>query len=337
MNNGNMNSFFHLICIFIKVINKNMISRRILRAKVMQVLYAHLSSGKSFKESEKELFFSIEKSYDLLFFIIQLMIDLRDYARERIDMAQQKNIPSYQDLNPNRSFVDNRVITQIEQSRQFQKYLSDKKLSWVNYPEMIKKLYGSLLEAEYYKRYVEIKNPDFNDDKKVIEKFLIKTLPDFEPFFQNLEEQSIFWNLEVDFVVSVLARAIKQLEESEEVTGKIINDKVDEEDADFASKLFRKTVMHFDEYRGLIDEFTQNWDVDRIAFMDILIMEMAINELIEFPSIPTKVTLNEYIDMAKAFSTNNSGQFVNGILDKIIFRLSDEKKIQKRGRGLINN
>ncbi len=332
-----MNSFFHLICIFIKVINKNMISRRILRAKVMQVLYAHLSSGKSFKESEKELFFSIEKSYDLLFFIIQLMIDLRDYARERIDMAQQKNIPSYQDLNPNRSFVDNRVITQIEQSRQFQKYLSDKKLSWVNYPEMIKKLYGSLLEAEYYKRYVEIKNPDFNDDKKVIEKFLIKTLPDFEPFFQNLEEQSIFWNLEVDFVVSVLARAIKQLEESEEVTGKIINDKVDEEDADFASKLFRKTVMHFDEYRGLIDEFTQNWDVDRIAFMDILIMEMAINELIEFPSIPTKVTLNEYIDMAKAFSTNNSGQFVNGILDKIIFRLSDEKKIQKRGRGLINN
>lgn len=314
-----------------------MISRRILRAKVMQVLYAHLTSGKRFEESEKELFFSIEKSYDLLFFVIQLMLDLRDYARERIDMAQQKRIPSYQDLNPNMSFVHNRVLEQIERSSQFQRYMNEKKLSWVNYPEMIKSLYASLPEAEYYKRYTAIENPDFNDDKKVIEKFLTKTLPDFEPLFQNLEEQSIFWNLEVDFVVSVLARAVKQLEQSEEVTGKVINDKVDEEDADFARKLFRKTVNNFDEYRGIIEEFTQNWDVDRIAFMDILIMEMAINEFIWFPSIPTKVTLNEYIDMAKAFSTNSSGQFVNGILDKIIYRLSEENRIKKSGRGLIND
>jgi N utilization substance protein B len=207
-------------------------------------------------------------------------------------------------------------------------------MSWVNYPELIRSLYFEIIESEEYKNYMSAEKTSYKADKEIISDICEKIFPMSENLSQVLEEQSIYWNDDVEFALSMIVKTIDKSKQGEGGI-KILELFKSEEDEEFVDILFKKTVSNYNENLKLIEKFAENWDVERIALIDIVIMQMAVTELTEFPSIPEKVTLNEYIDLAKFYSTMKSGVFINGILDKILAQLKSEKKITKRGRGLI--
>jgi N utilization substance protein B len=313
-----------------------MISRRLLRIKVLQVLYAYYKSDdKDLKKSENELFFSINKAYELYHFLILLIIEVSDYAESRIELARNKRIPTYEDLNPNTRFIDNKIINNLRKNPDFLKYCQNNKISWVNYPEFIKEIYISLVESSFYKDYMISDTQNFTEDRKLIIKIFNDIILPSDSIDQILEEKSIYWNDDLDFVMTMVVKTIKKMKEEESEGFNLPEIFKNEEDREFVLKLFRKSLIHRDISLKLIEEKASNWDLDRIAFMDILIMQMAIAELIEFSSIPTKVTLNEFLEIAKYYSTEKSNSFINGVLDKIMQKLKENKSIKKTGRGLI--
>lgn len=313
-----------------------MISRRIIRTKVLQMLYAYYSSEeKSLSKTEKDLFFCIHKSYDLYHYLLLLVIEIADYAEKRIEIRKKKLQPTHEDLHPNTKFITNLVIQQLRDNRQLNAYLEQTKLSWKNNPELIKELYLIMLDSDLYKNYAADENRSYLDDRKFIEKLFNKLILVTEDLYIVLEEQSIFWNDDVEFVISMIVKSIKRFNEHAGSDQSLMPMYKDQEDRDFAKDLFRKTIINHDELRGLIEVHSKNWDVDRIAFMDTLIMQLAIAEFLYFPSIPTKVSMNEYIELSKFYSTEKSRNFINGILDKTLKDLKTAGKINKVGRGLI--
>ena len=313
-----------------------MISRRILRIKILQLLYAYIQGAdSSLNKHEKELFFSIQKTYDLYHYLLLLIIDIADYANSRIEIARQKMVPTREDLNPNTKFVENKIIQQLRVNKQLNQYLNTTRLSWVNTPELIKKLHNRIRMTPYFKEYMEHPQRNFEEDKKLIIEIYSNEIVNTESIFQTLEEQSIYWNDEVEFVVSMIAKTIKDFKESDNENAQLMLLFKNEDDKEFARDLFRKSVVHKEEYIKLIESYTENWDVERIAFLDMLILVMAITEAVAFPSIPTRVTINEYLEIAKFYSTEKSSLFINGLLDKIFKHLKENQKIIKTGRGLI--
>jgi N utilization substance protein B len=313
-----------------------MISRRILRIKILQLLYAFFQGAdSSVVKFEKDLFFSIQKTYDLYHYLLLLIIDIADYANSRIELASQKHIPTREDLNPNTKFVDNLIIKQLRANKQLNKYLNTTRLSWVNTPELIKKLHNRIRMTPYFKEYMEETERSYEQDKKIIMEIYSVEIINTESIYQTLEEQSIFWNDEVEFVISMIAKTVKGLKEKEGENSPLMPLFKNDDDREYARDLFRKTVIHKEEYSKLVESFTENWDVERIAFIDLLILIMSITEAVAFPSIPTRVTINEYLEIAKFYSTEKSSVFINGILDKIFKHLKEEQKIVKVGRGLI--
>jgi transcription antitermination protein NusB len=313
-----------------------MISRRILRIKILQLLYAFFQSGdSSMNKSEKELFFSIQKTFDLYHYLMLLIVDIADYANSRIEIARQKKIPTREDLNPNTKFVDNLIIQQLRSNKQLNQYLHSTRLSWVNSPDLIKKMHNRIRMAPFFKEYMEDGGRDYEQDKKLIMEVFTSEFINSESLYQTLEEQSIYWNDEVEFVISMIAKTIKGFREADGENAILMNLFKNEDDREYARDLFRKVILHKEEFGKLVESFTENWDVERIAFIDLLILEMAITEAVSFPSIPTRVTINEYLEIAKFYSTEKSSVFINGLLDKIFKHLKDEKKIVKVGRGLI--
>ena len=313
-----------------------MISRRILRIKILQILYAYFQQTEaSLNKFEKELFFSIQKTYDLYHYLLDLVIRIADYAALRIEIARQKKIPSLEDLNPNMKFINNKVINLLRVNKQLNKYLEMTKLSWVNSPEIIKKLHNQIRIMQYFIDYMEDSDDSFERDKKLTIDLYTNNIINSEGIYQLLEEQSIYWNDEVEFVISMIAKTIKSFRMSDNEDARLMPLFKNEEDREFAKTLFRKTILKRNEFTSLIESHTENWDIERIAFLDFLILAMAITEATEFPSIPTRVTINEYIEIAKLYSTEKSGIFINGLLDKIFKHLKNEQKIIKTGRGLI--
>ncbi len=313
-----------------------MISRRIIRTKVLQLLYAYYSSEeKSLDKTEKELFFCIHKSYDLYHYLLTLLLEIADYAENRIEIKRNKLQPTEDDLHPNTKFVSNQLIQQLRSNRQLKTYIQQKKLSWVNHPELIKELYLFMTESEMYKAYMESKERSYKDDKKFIEKLFDKIILVSEDLYMVLEEQSIYWNDDIEFVISMIIKTLKRFNEYTDSDQNLMPLFKDAEDRTFTKDLLRYAIINHNELRDLIKEHSKNWDVDRIAFMDILILQLAISEFLYFPSIPTKVSMNEYIELSKFYSTDKSRNFINGILDKTLKDLKKEGKIQKLGRGLI--
>ncbi|MCD4834730.1 MAG: transcription antitermination factor NusB [Bacteroidales bacterium] len=313
-----------------------MVSRRLLRIKTLQICYAYLkSSEQSINQAEKELFFSIQKSYDLYHYLILLILDVVNFAESRIELAKQKKIPAQEDLNPNTKFIDNKLIKLLNDNYELKKYLNDQKLSWVNYPELIRNLYNEIRESELYENYMLSDSNGFNEDKKFISNVFSKIIINHEPLYQNLEEQSIFWNDDVEFVIGMIIKSFRSFKASSDENVKLMSLFKNEEDKDFVKRLFRKTVLNHNENEELISKFIKNWDVERVAFMDIIVMSLAIAEMTEFSEIPIKVSLDEYIEIAKFYSTQKSNVFINGILDKIVEHLKKEGIIKKAGRGLI--
>ena len=313
-----------------------MISRRIIRTKVLQVLYAYYSSDeKSINKTEKELFFCLQKSYDLYHYLFDLIIEIANYAEKRIEIRRNKHQPTHEDLNPNTKFIRNQLIHQLRENKQLITYLDQKKLNWTNYPELIKELYLMMIETDAYKEYLNNPTRSFANDRKFIDKLLNKVILIAEDLYIVLEEQSIYWNDDVEFVITMISKTLKKFNEYSDSSQRLLPMFKDEEDRDFAKNLIRRAIVNHNELRDLIKEHSKNWDVERIAFMDILIMQLALSEFLYFPSIPTKVTLNEYIELSKFYSTEKSRNFINGILDKTLKDLKKSEKVVKTGRGLI--
>jgi transcription antitermination protein NusB len=303
----------------------------------MQTLYAYYkhSGESSLKKSEQELQFSINKSYDLYHYLLILIIDLANYAESRIDLARQKKIATHADLHPNTKFIENEIIRQIRCSNQLLKYLTTNKLSWANYPEMIKGLYGAMIENEEYNHYMNSGERSYEEDKDFICSVYKEVISQYEPLYQNLEEQSIYWNDEPEFILGIIIKTVKKFKKSDADDVPLMPLYKSDDDKEYPKRLLRKVILNYDQYLDRIERFSKNWDIDRIAFTDILLMEMAIAEVIEFDSIPVKVTLNEYLELAKYYSTTKSSVFLNGILDKIFSDLKVQKLFTKTGRGLI--
>lgn len=311
-----------------------MFSRRFLRIKVLKALYAHLTGAtESVAIEEKNFLKGIDKSYDLYPHILSLIVDVKRYAEERIEIGLRKHLPTQEELNPNRKFISNSVVAQLETDDALDKMLVTKKLGWANYPELIKHLYQKMCESDYYKQYMDSERNSYAEDKKVVEEFYLQTVQDDQMLLDVLEDSSIMWSDDLDFILIMVIRTLGNLRKNEAVP--LLPEYKNEDDKAFAKSLFARSVVGYDDNLKIVEQYTKNWDVERIAVMDNVIMATAIAELTGFDSIPVKVTLDEYIEIAKYYSTLGSSTFINGILDKLSTDLIANGTIVKQGRGLV--
>lgn len=307
-----------------------MINRALIRIKVIQLVYAYYQNGnKNIDSGEKELLFSLSKAYDLYNHLLSLMVAVKDYALKRIDNGKNKLKPTEEDLNPNMRFVDNMFIAQLEVNKALNEFKDNQKKTWVNDEDFIKKLYEKILESDLYKQYMTDEEPTYEKDREFWRKLYKAYIYNNDELDQLLEEQSLYWNDDKEIVDTFVIKTIKKFEQKNGGNQKLLPEYKDEEDREFAMRLFRCSIMNADNYRHLISECTKNWDIKRIAFMDVIIMQCAIAELTTFSNIPISVTLNEYLDLAKLYSTPKSTSFINGTLDAIIKKLVKEKKLMK--------
>ena len=315
-----------------------MISRRLLRIKALMALYAfNRREDENLAQAETELMFSIGKTYDLYHYLLLLVLDVADIASEKIDQALQKIMPTKEDLNPQKWFIDNLVIAQLRKSTVFNKYVSSKKLSWVNYSHIPRLLYNKMITWDVYEEYMQEEIHNYQSDKKFLIKLITHLFANSEDLQSNLEEQSIFWNDDMEYISAMVEKTLKKFKAESGENTQLMPLYKNEEDEEFVKILFRKAILNSKKCSELIDKNTTNWEVDRIALMDILVMQLAVTEVLEFPEIPVKVTLNEYIEIAKYYCTSKSSTFVNGILDNIVKEIRNEGLFNKFGRGLIGD
>ena len=311
-----------------------MLSRRLLRIKVVKALFAHLKSGAdNMMASEKTLMASVDKAYDLYFQMLILPVELAEYARQRQELNKRKKLPTFEDLNPNTKFVDNAVIRLIANSDSVNDVVAARKLGWSQQPDLIRTLYAQLVEAPYYKEYMQREERSFDDDKRLLEEFF-QEMQHCEALDEALQEMSLMWCDDLAYIVMMILRTLSNLRVSHAEL-KVARKFKSDEDPEFVRTLFEKSLVNYDANLAYIEKFTSNWDVERIVFMDNLIIGTAIAELTSFPSIPVKVTLDEFIEISKYYSTPGSSVFINGVLDKIVEALTAEGRIKKAGRGLI--
>jgi transcription antitermination protein NusB len=307
-----------------------MINRVLLRIKIVQILYSYYKSdSKSMPVAEKELFHSIEKTYDLYYHLLQLSIEITRFAADRIETKRNKLRPTPEDLDPNTRFIDNAFVAQLSTNVQFNEYLQEHKLSWVNDSEIIKVLFEEIIATDFFSEYMNAPANDYAADKDVWRKIFKKIILQSEDLDDSIQDQNIYWTDDIEMVVSFIIKTIKRFDITKGDEQPLLPMFKDEEDAEFASKLLRIVLTKGSAFREMIDVNTKNWELDRIAFMDIVIMEVALAELMNFPTIPVNVTLNEYIEIAKTYSTEKSGTFINGVLDNIVGQLKNENKLIK--------
>jgi len=313
-----------------------MINRRLLRIKLLQAFYAYTKRDNDLiRYAEKELLHSIEKSSDLYYFLLVLLIDIIDYAETRIMLARQKKIPTHTDLNPNTRFIDIWFVKELRDHSIFKKEVKNRGISWSNNPELIKAIFLELTKSKAYNEFMSLEESNLQSDKKLLVNTFTEIIAPSIDLCQILEDQSIYWNDDSAFIISRILKDIKKSSPgnlSIPEPGSVFKENDDEF---YVKNLFRKCILHQEEYKGLIEKYAKNWDVERIALMDVLIMELALAEIVEFSNIPVKVSLNEYIEISKTYSSTKSANFINGILDKIIKHLRKEGKIIKTGKGLI--
>ena len=315
-----------------------MLNRRHLRIKVLQVLYAYFQSNEdSYRRTENELMQAVEHIYDLYIYFLLTFAEIKDIAENRLEDSKKKIRPKAEDLDPNLKFINNAVIRKIEECKELRRLSEERKINWVGdeHQEMFRKMFLQIKESEAYIEYMNNDQSGFEEDKTFILELFKAEIANSPIFYNFLEEKSIHWMDDIDLVCSMVLKTLKSIE-LEEVVEILPLYKKDDDEQEFIRDLLRKTISMNKENELLIDDLTKNWELDRIAKMDIILMKMAITELQIFNNIPTKVTLNEYIEISKFYSTPKSNGFINGVLDKAIDRLQKDKKIIKIGRGLIN-
>jgi N utilization substance protein B len=295
----------------------------------MQLLYAFESKNdKMLSVSENELIKSIQKTTDLYFHLLNLSVFITKYAEDCIEIAKNKFRPTQEELNPNMKFVNNLFVKQLLANIEFLENIKSLSASWNDNPEVIKSIYSEIQQSDFYIEYMSSSENDFKEDKILWRNIFEKIIANNVLLDEALEDQCIYWNDDLELALSFVVKTTKQMQEetiSESLLPKISR----EEDIVFAKELFTDVILNKNDYRDLISRLSQHWDPERIAFMDILIMLIAISELVKFPTIPINVTINEYIEISKMYSTEKSHMFINGILDKAVAILKSEKKILK--------
>jgi len=317
-----------------------MLSRRFLRIKVFQALYSYFQSeDKNMKNLESETFLSLERMHDLYLMLLTIGQELTNITTLKMEEAKKKRLPTEEDINPNTKFVDNRIFTLLAENTSLNKQVKDKKLYWDNDQDLMVKFNAFLKDHEVYQQYVVNTVANFEEDKKFVVDVYKKVLPEFDLFLSEIEDKSIFWGYdELDFVLSMVLKSIKRFSEKSTASEQLLPLYRDvKEDKQFVKDLLQKCVANNEENNKLISAKTKNWEVDRIAMVDILLMKMALTELLHFKSIPVKVTLNEYIELSKWYSTPKSKMFVNGVLDKLVAELKEKGTLKKMGRGLLES
>lgn len=308
-----------------------MINRVLIRLKVIQVVYAYYQNGgKNLEAAEKELFYSLSKAYDLYKYLLTLMIEVTLFADRRIDNRRHKLRPTYEDLNPNTRFIDNAFMAQLMQNTQLEEFRANQKLTWDDEGDFVKHLFERIEETKAYQEYMAKETLTYEDDRELWRKLYRTTIAQNDEIDEILEEQSLYWNDDKAIVDTFVLKTIKRFEPENGAEQELMPEYKDDEDKEFARKLLRTAITNAEAYRKLMENNAKNWDMERFAFMDILIMQVALAEIFSFPSIPVSVSLNEYVEIAKMYSTPKSGSFINGMLDGIVNQLKSENKLNKQ-------
>ena len=308
-----------------------MINRVLIRLKVIQVIYAYYQNGgRNLEAAEKELFYSLSKAYDLYKYLLLLMIEVTQFAERRIDNRRNKLRPTYEDLNPNTRFFDNAFMAQLMQNAQLEEFRANQKRTWDDEGDFVKHLFEKIEQPKAYQEYMAKDALTYEDDRELWRKLYRTTFGQNETIDEILEEQSLYWNDDKAIVDTFVLKTIKRFDPENGAGQELMPEYKDDEDKEFARKLLRTAITGAEAYRKLMENNAKNWDMERFAFMDILIMQVALAEIFAFPSIPVSVTLNEYVEIAKMYSTPKSGGFINGMLDSIVNQLKSENKLNKQ-------
>ena len=312
-----------------------MVGRHLIRIKVLQILYAyHKEERPDFEVFYKELEFSLKKSYEQYLMFIDILAELRSYAELRITQIQDRKLKNEDEWRRLERFSNNRVLLQLENNPQFKSLITSMKISLMHYQPAFKEIFKTIIDSEFYEEYLA-QEDSYQADKQFVRTALINVIAETESLYDSFEEYSIFWNDDIDNSISMVDKTIKNFEEKKQDGGDLLPMFADNDTHDFGYKLFTQAVKQWDEINQYIDRNLKNWKQERVAELDIVIMQLAITEMIVFKEIPIPVTMNEYIELAKWYSTSKSGQFVNGIMYKVAEDLKKEGIIKKVGRGLI--
>lgn len=319
-----------------------MLYRRHLRIKVLQSLYSWYTGGTSdIIVGEKQLLQSIDRLHDLFVYQLSFLVEVKRFAEIRIQENKQKFYPTEEDLNPNLKFVENKVLNGIENNNEFLISENRLKVNWTDQSDMVLKFYNLLKSKQFYIKYMASEESSIEADKKLIVKITDLLLPDFEILKSYYEEKSLYFTDGYDLVILLLIKFIENFSNSFSSSSSLpgiykpaINGK--NEDREFVRVLYKSVIRNDEDTNEELKVRTKNWEFERIPLMDIILLKMAIVELKKMETVPVKVTLNEYIELAKYFSTANSKIFVNGVLDRLIREYREEGKINKAGRGLVD-
>lgn len=312
-----------------------MVNRRHIRIKVMQSIYAVLQSkSDNLPKEEKFLLFNVRKATELYVLQLMLMIEVRNLALEHIEIKKKKYLATEEDKKPNLKFINNEVIQLISESTEIKEYLSKSKLTdWKDNREYVRIILDELTESDIYNSYLNSGKSSFEEEKTFVADFFKSILAPNEKLFDFYESLNLSWVDDYPLVNTTILKGIKQLDKGDAINLSQLKVKADDEE--FLVELFRKTILHQQEFTSEIDEKTPNWDTERIADMDMILIKMALTEFLYFPSIPTKVSINEYIEIAKDYSTRKSSYFINGVLDKLLKDYNKTSRLNKIGRGLL--
>ena len=314
-----------------------MLNRRHIRVKVMHSLYAYLQSkNDNIPTQEKFLMNSIERIYDLFVLQLQTLVELQERALKHIDLVKNKHLATEEDKNPNERFVNNQVLLSIVESSSLKANIEALKLNnWKEDNEYINILFQEMVESEFYSEYMSKRTGSFDDDKRFIEQLFKEIVAPNEKLYSYYEDKKLTWINDYPAINTSILKLIKSVKPNQNqlVLPKMYRD--DEEDPQFALDLFRRTLKYNDELQEEINGKSSNWESDRITLVDSILLKMAICELLHFPSIPVKVTINEYLEIAKEYATPKSSGFINGILDNLIKEYKSQNKLNKSGRGLM--
>ena len=306
-----------------------MINRKLIRIKAVQVAYAHnLSEARRPEDGENILLSSLGTAYDLYNTMLSLMVEISRLAL-RAHEAQATRAKRLGLSEPSRKFVDNRFMLQLESNRQLQENRKAQRLDWTNEEEFVRTLYNKVVESDFFRDYMESGVDSYEEDRELWRKVYRYVIVDNESIDDLLEDVNIYWNDDRFIIDTFVLKTIKRFEEENGTNQEFMPEYKDIEDREFAVRLFRRSILNDEYYRNLISQNIKNWEFNRLAFMDVIIMQIAIAEILSFPAIPTSVTINEYVEIAKYYSTAKSGSYVNGILDTIVKKLKADNKLMK--------
>jgi N utilization substance protein B len=307
-----------------------MINRELIRIKVVQLTYAYYQNGnKNIETAEKELLFSLSKAYDLYNYLLALIVGITHESRRHLEVAQSRAKREGTEM-PSQKFAYNRFAMQVEENKMLNDFMESKKLNWDDEPEFLKSIYTQITDSQIYKEYMESAEDNYDADRELWRKLYRTLIQDNANLEALLEEQSLYWNDDKEVVDTFVLKTIKRFDERNQSKQELLPEYDNEEDKEYARKLFRATIMNADEYQHFMSEASRNWDFSRLAYMDIIIMQIAIAEMMTFPSIPISVTINEFVEIAKLYSTPRSGGYINGMLDTIAHHLIESGRLLKR-------